>query len=116
VTGRVLDMETHQPLENVQIRRVDADGSTAKTEPPKGARALEDAGGIRSGRDGTFDLASERTLGLFRDFGWYSVTLAFERDGYQTTVRSYTLANSTNAPSGEPLVRAGDVLLPRRSQ
>ena len=113
VTGRVLDMETHQPLENVQVRRTDSDAASRSAEPYKGARALDPSGAVRTRSDGHFDLPSERTLGVFRGYGWYSISVAFEHGGYQSVLRSYTLANSTNTSSGEPLVPAGDILLPR---
>jgi hypothetical protein len=106
-------METKQPLSNVQIRRVTSDSERRPTQAPTGGQLLENSYAVRTGPDGTFDLASMRSLDLFRDYGWYSVTLDFEKPGYQAVVRSYTLSTSTNAPSGEPLVQAGDILLPK---
>jgi hypothetical protein len=48
----------------------------------------------------------------FRGARWFSVQLCFERAGYQRFRASYSSLNlSTNAPKGEPLLDAGDILL-----
>jgi hypothetical protein len=112
VIGRVLDMESYQPVEGVRVRRVSDDRSAQPMDAPNGARLLEQSSAVRTGADGRFAVNSLRTLAVFGERGWYSVTLNFEHAGYQSVTRTYTLANSTNAPSGEPLVWAGDVLLP----
>jgi hypothetical protein len=96
VVGRVLDRQTHAPIKNVQVRRVDL---------------MQQDYIVRTGADGAFVLRSERYLSVLGGHGWYSVTLSFERDGYTSAVQTYTLTNSTNLASGEPLVQAGDVLL-----
>ena len=48
---------------------------------------------------------------LFRRAGGYSVTLAFTLKGYERFVTNYTLAGAEVAPSGEPVVSAGNILL-----
>jgi hypothetical protein len=113
VTGRVLEMESGQPLKNVQVRRVLGDANARSPDAPSGGQLLEQKSGtVRTGADGRFEMASSRTLSVLGS-GWYSVTLSFQRTGFQSVIRTYTLANSTNSPSGEPVVQTGDVLLPR---
>jgi hypothetical protein len=113
VTGRVLDMENQQPLKDAQVKRVSSDPNTRSLEAPKGGNLLGATSSVRTGADGTFVIGSARTLSVLGNAGWYSVTLTFERAGYESVIRTYTLAQSTNTPSGEPWVEAGDVLLPR---
>ena len=67
--------------------------------------------GLRDGPGGYFHLDSERDLTLFRQAGWYSVTLAFAHKGYEQLVTNYTLANAVVATNGEPVVKAGNILL-----
>jgi hypothetical protein len=113
VTGRVLEMDSHQPIKDVKVRRVSAEDNARPMDAPHGGGVLEQASAVRTAADGTFVLKSMRTLSVLDQSGWYSVTLAFERAGYESVMRTYTLVNSTNTPSGEPLVQTGDVLLPR---
>jgi hypothetical protein len=74
---------------------------------------MQDSAAIHTAQDGRFMLVSERILGALGASGWYSITLTFELNGYETLTKSYTLANSTNSASGEPRVDAGDVPLVR---
>jgi len=111
VTGRVVDWETRQPIQDVKVRRLSADESYRTLEPPKGGQLLEQGPFVMSGKDGLFDLASVRSLSPFRKTRWYSVSVCFEHAGYQRFSTSYVLAEATNTPSGEPLVQAGDVPL-----
>ena len=111
VTGRVLDMETGQPLKDVRVQRLTSDNLQTST-PAKGGHVMEAGPGVRTAADGKFMVKSIRFFGPFGSPGWYSVTLAFERNGYQSLVRSFTVAHSTNTVAGEPRVEAGDVLLP----
>ena len=74
-----------------------------------GSHLIQNASAVRTGADGLFVMPSMRALGPLGGAGWSSVSVAFELHGYETLTRSYTLANSTNAPSGEPVVGAGDV-------
>ena len=111
VIGRVIDGETRQPLKNVQIRRLTADANPKPLDAPHGADSLKESYVVRTDAKGAFNVKSERSLSLFGSGGWYSVTLAFERSGYAPLLKTYSLVNSTNAPSGEPRVQAGDIEL-----
>ena len=79
--------------------------------PAAGDQSLERMRALKTDRDGRFDLDSERDLTLFRQAGWYSVTVAFTHTGYERFTTNYTLANAAIAPSGEPTVNAGNILL-----
>ncbi len=111
VTGRVVDWETRQPIQDVKVRRLSADESYRTLERPKGSQLLEQGPFVLSGQDGRFDLASVRSLSPFRKTGWYSVSVCYERAGYQRFSTTYVLGEATNSPNGEPLVQAGDVPL-----
>ena len=111
VTGRVVDAATGQPIRNVSIRRLTPGQSLAANPPTAGDQSLERTQALKTDRDGRFDLDSERDLTLFRQAGWYSVTLAFTHRGYERFTTNYTLANAAIAPSGEPMVNAGNILL-----
>jgi hypothetical protein len=111
VTGRVLDAVTSQPLRNVSIRRLTPGQIEAVGSPEAGDRSLERTPAIRAGKDGRFDLDSERDLTLFRRASWYSVTLAFTHKGYERFVTNYTLTSAVVASNGEPVVEAGIIML-----
>jgi hypothetical protein len=111
VTGRVLDAATSQPIRNVSVRRLAPGQTVAVNTPTVGDRSLEQMHVLRTDRDGQFDLDSERDLTLFRRTGWYSVTLAFTRKGYERFVTNFTLVNAALTPGGEPVVNAGNILL-----
>ena len=110
ITGRVLDAQTQQPIEGVQVRRLTPQDPNVD-QAIKGGQRVEQTPAIRTGRDGTFVLVSERNLVLFQRLGWYSVTLALTHPRYERLTTEFTLANATNTPTGEPLVRAGDIRL-----
>lgn len=116
VEGRVLDAQARQPLEGVRVRRVAPGFAPSVDQAPKGSQIMERTPVVRTRPDGTFSMDSQRDLELFGRTGWYSVTLAFERAGYQPFTTNYTLVNATNTPSGEPLVLTGDILLAPRSK
>ena len=116
VTGRVLDQQTRLPLQGVRVMHITSEESPPSQDSPKGGRQLDQTPMGRSGADGTFELASQRSLSLLQQGGWYSVTLAFEHARYERFVTSYTLANSTNTAKGEPLVNTGDILLIPRTK
>jgi hypothetical protein len=111
VTGRVLAADTHQPLAEVQIRRVMPYQRGNGDEPEKGGQIMENSWSLATRPDGTFVVDSERDIGLIhRD--WYSLTLSFAHEGYQLLQTNYTVANvSGQTPAGAPLVEAGDILL-----
>jgi hypothetical protein len=109
VTGRVLNEQTQQPIQAVQVRR-SADKPTSH-EAPKGAQLLVQTPSVLTEADGSFALESQQALAFLWRIRWYSVTVSFTHSGYEPLTRTFTLANSTNSPNGEPLVEAGDVLL-----
>ena len=116
IEGRVIDSHTHQPVEDVLVRKLAADEMYRAEDPPKGATILEKAPAVRTAADGRFVLDSERDVVLFGKSAWYSVNLSFEHAGYEGYMVTYTLADATNTVTGEPLVRAGDILLNPFSQ
>lgn len=111
VTGRVLDAQSHQPLAGVQVQRVSANENLQGMETPRGGKAIEKAPPIRTGADGSYVLDSEQALTFFQKAGWYSVTVSFQHAKYEPFVTTYTITDATPTPSGEPLVKAKDVLL-----
>jgi hypothetical protein len=111
VTGRVLDAANSHPIRNVSIRRLTAGQLEAVSSQGVGDRSLERTPALRTDKDGRFDLDSERDLTLFRRAGWYSVTLAFTRKGYERFVTNYTLTSAVVASNGEPVVDAGSIML-----
>jgi hypothetical protein len=111
ITGRMLDAQTQLPIEGVQVRRLKPAQDPNVDQAIKGGERIGQTPAVRTGRDGTFVLDSERNLALFQRLGWYSVTLAFAHPGYERLTTEFTLANATNTPTGEPLVRAGDIRL-----
>jgi len=111
VTGRVVDATTGRPIRNVSIQRL-APGQKPSTSPQAAAgQSLEQLRVIRTDAEGRFDLASERDVTLFRQAGWYSVTLAFRHTGYEWFTTNFTLVSAVLAPNGEPVVDAGNILL-----
>ncbi len=111
VEGRVLDAQTHQPVKDVQVRRLTANESYQIEDQPKGGKVMERAPAVLTAADGTFALVSEREFALLRSPTWYSVSISFRRTGYEPFRATYTISESTNTVTGEPLVRTGDVLL-----
>jgi hypothetical protein len=116
ITGRVLDAQTHQPIEGVTVKRIRPDQSPNVDQVPKGGQMMERSPAVRSGKDGIFLLDSERDLAFFRSVGWYSVDISFGHPGYRRLVKTYSLTNAINTASGEPWVKAGDILLTPRAQ
>ena len=115
VTGRVIDTQTRQPIKDVKVRRLIPDQEPNVLNDVKGGQVLAKAPAVRTAADGTFDLASERSLAPFQRGGWYSVSLAFEHPGYFRYVTNYTLRHAVRTPKGEPLVNAGDIPLQKNS-
>jgi hypothetical protein len=110
LTGRVLDARTQQPIPGVQVRRATPQDPNAD-QTVKGGQSLETSPAVRTDSDGRFVLVSQKNLTLFSRLGWYSVSVAFTHPNYERLTTEYTLVNATNTPSGEPLVRAGDIRL-----
>ncbi len=117
VTGRVLAVDTRQPLPDATVRRVVPYPTDGEDTAPKGGQLLMRSSGVRTDADGRFVLDGERDVALFRHPAWWSVTLSFTADGYRFYQTNYTSANlSGHSPEGEPLVNAGDILLNPKSQ
>jgi hypothetical protein len=116
VEGRVLDAQTRQPIDGVAVRRVVPYQEPRVDQARKGAEVMAQNPAVRSRKDGTFALESERALELFRRSGWYSVSLSFEQAGYFSFTTNYTIVHAIKTTAGEPLVQAGDILLLPRSE
>ena len=112
VTGRVLAADTHQPLPDVKIRRVNPAANPEFDATAKGGQKPEATGAMRTDQAGRFVLDAERDLTLLSQQIWVSVTVSFQHEGYLTLRTNFTYANvTTNAPDGAPVVDAGDILL-----
>ena len=116
VTGRVLDKQTQLPIKGVKVRRLIPDQEPNVLDTVKGGQVLAEAPAVRTDADGTFVLASERSLAPFQRGGWYSVSLAFECPGYFRYVTNYSLRDAVRTPKGEPRVNAGEIHLTKISQ
>lgn len=110
ITGRVLNAQTQQPISGVQVRRVTPQDPNVD-QTVKGGQSLEQSAAVRTDSDGRFVLVSQKILTVFSRLGWYSVSVVFTHPNYERLTTEYTLLNATNTPSGEPLVRAGDIRL-----
>ena len=113
VEGRVLDADTHQPIYRVRVKRMPPGSQQSDNFMRKGAQRMEEPFPEYTNKEGYFTIDSERALVLFAQMNWFSVDISFEHSGYDRIVTNYTLFNATNAPSGEPLIKTGDVLLHR---
>jgi hypothetical protein len=112
VTGRVLDEATRQPIQDVQVARVQAPPRRTDEPPPKGGQLLEQARHVtRTSSTGAFVLGSEHTVAVFARVTWNSVTLSFQHSGYLPYITNLTAADATYLPSGEPVIHMGDVLM-----
>jgi hypothetical protein len=112
VTGRVLAADNRQPLADVIVKSGARAGGFRGGMPPKGGELLMAKAPVRTDRDGRFTLDTERVLTPFRGTGWFSVQVSFQHAGYERFQTNYSRLNlSTNAPDGEPLLNAGDILL-----
>jgi hypothetical protein len=112
VTGRVVAADTRQPIPDVKVKRVNPDANQNYDDPARGGRKMESFPAARTDAQGRFVLDAERDLTLVQQQVWYSVSVSFERAGYQTLHTNFTVSNVvSNAPDGAPLVNAGDILL-----
>ncbi len=112
VTGRVLAAGSGQPLARVEVRRGARPRNNGLAGLPKGGELLIQKSGTRTDASGRFSLPSERALTLFRPSGWNFVQLSFQCAGYEPYATNYSSMSAfTNAPHGEPLLNAGDILL-----
>jgi hypothetical protein len=111
VTGRVLDAQTRQPLAKVQIQRVRDKPREDPNTVPRGAQAIQENWYAYTDAEGRFTVDSTTTLTFLQRVTWYSVTLAFSREGYMSFTTNYTPAEATFRANGEPVVNAGTILL-----
>ena len=116
VIGRVLDERTHQPIAEVAVKRVVPDYEAGTLQPVKGGEILQRTQPARSKTDGTFNLDSQKSVALFRDIAWFTVEISFTHRNYEGFVTNYTPRMATNSPSGEPVIYAGEILLPPKLQ
>ncbi len=112
VTGQVLNAETRQPVAKVKIQRLHDKPRVDPNTVPRGAEAIQENWYAYTDAEGRFTVDSTTTLTFLNTVTWYSVTLAFAREGYTTYTTNYTPAEATFLPSGEPVVNAGTILLP----
>jgi hypothetical protein len=111
VLGQVRDAKTHQPIAGVKIQRVVPDYGAGTLNQTRGGEILQRPQPIRSQADGSFNLDSQKSLSLFSEFAWFSVEISFEHHNYDRLVTYYTPTNAITAPSGEPVIHAGEILL-----
>ena len=111
VEGRVLDSDSYQAIKDVRVRRVGSGNNTGVSDTSKGATRMEATPAVRTDADGRFVLASQKDIAVFGSVGWYSVTISFKHPAYEDLTETYTLDSATNNASGEPVVKAGDILL-----
>jgi hypothetical protein len=114
VTGRVLAADTQQPLANAQVQRVEPENMSAYWSfgSPKGGTLLMQPIGARTDADGRFVLNNRSVFALFRQPGWWTVTVIYSHSGYESFSTNYTGSNVTsNSDAGMPVVDAGDILL-----
>lgn len=111
VTGRVLAADTRQPIPNVDVRRVNNSANQNYDDPTRGGQRMDARSGTRTDQQGAFVLDAQKDLTLLQQQVWYTVTVAFQREGYVTLRTNFTVLQGTNAPNGVPVVNAGDILL-----
>lgn len=111
VSGTVLDAHSRQPLQDVRVRRLGDSRPMDPNVPARGGEVMARESAIFTAADGTFVLDSVTDLAVFRKVSWYTVSLSFERAGFERMVTTYTPANAVVSSKGEPVVDAGIVLL-----
>jgi hypothetical protein len=111
IEGRVIDSSSHLPVEDVLVRRLASDESYRSMNPPNAGANMENAPVVRTASDGRFVFDSKQGLAVFGKPAWHAVNLSFQRPGYEGYTATYLLADATNNVNGEPLVKAGDLLL-----
>jgi len=116
VTGTVLDAQTKQPLKGVRVNRVGASRQMDPNTPRRGGEWMEQQAPAFTGSDGKFELRSVADLSVTRNVYWYMVDVSFSQPGYELLVVTYTPAQATNTPSGEPVVKAGNIFLQPKSR
>ena len=116
MTGRVLDAQTRQPVKGVAVRRIVPDYEAGTLDPVRGGEALQKLPTLHTAADGTFDLASQKSVAFFRELGWFSIELSFSHSGYETLTTNYTRSKASASASGEPIIDAGEISLRPKSE
>jgi hypothetical protein len=116
IVGRVLDEQSRQPIKGVLVKRVVPDYEAGTLDQVHGAESLARTQPIRTDASGAFDLASQKSVALFREVGWFGVEIAFEHRAYETFTTNYTPASSVLSANGEPVIHAGDIWLTPKSK
>jgi hypothetical protein len=111
VIGRVLDAQTHQPIQGVRVQRVVPDYEAGTLDQVHGGETLARPQPIRSDASGAFDLAGQKSVALFRELGWFGVEISFDHRGYENFITNYTPRNAITSSNGEPVIQAGDIWL-----
>ncbi len=113
VTGRVLAADTRQPIADAKVKRVNPTANQNYNDPARGGQRMESVASAQTDRQGRFVLDGERDLTLLQQQVWFSVTVAFQHEGYLILRTNFTASNVvSNAPDGAPVINAGDILLP----
>jgi hypothetical protein len=114
VTGRVLDSETRQPLERVEVHRV-IQSLPSNNTPPKGGQKLQNTPRIvLTGADGSFTLDAIYSVAAFQVFSWSSVDVHFRCSGYLALTTNLVNSVESSDSGGGPSLNAGDILLHRK--
>jgi len=111
VVGRVVETQSHQPINDVKVQRVSSDPDRRSPYVQKGGQMMEQTPAVRTAADGTFMLDCIRDLGVFRKLGWYDVKVSFDHPGYERLTATYMPTNAALTPEGIPVVNTGDVEL-----
>ena len=114
VVGRVLDAKTLQPISGVKVQRVVPDYEAG--EQVRGGEMLEMTRPPESKADGTFVLASQKSVALFRDIAWFTMELSLTHRYYEKYLTNYTPRSATNTLKGEPVIYTGDILMTPKSK
>ena len=116
VIGRVVDEKSGQPIKGAEVKRVVPDYEAGTLDQVRGGEVLERGQPLRTDAEGRFDLASQKSVALFRDIGWFSVEISFYHRDYERFSTNYTPRSATNSPSGEPVIFAGEILMTPKSK
>lgn len=116
VIGRVLDAHTHQPVQGVQVKRVVPDYEARSMDPVRGGEIMQRTQPINTKADGSFNLDSEKSVALFREIAWFGVEISFKHRDYETVITNYTPRQAITSSDGEPVIYAGDVIMPPKAK
>lgn len=120
VVGRVLDARTGAPVPNARVRHLAETGASAYEALPdqRGAQRLVESTGVRTDRQGWFNLPAHKGLFLLLHHGSGSFgSIIVEHPAYHTLRTNVTAhpAASVQTERG-PAADAGDLLLQPKSR